>query len=240
MGLQFSIPSIIRTLQVPQPAFPPQRWEIGTSFCKRLFKSENAGLACMGSFRPLMLISAIKRDYHAFFVCKTVKMPILYIEKVDMVSLSRLIGKEGICELDSQTKAGAIAELISKASGFSRERWCDDFFTEVMRKETIQSTGFGKGVAVSHGTCRDISHLRVALGISHVGIEFQALDQKPVHLLFLVANPPETQIQYLSALSGLVRLLRNDYMREQILACQSTHQVFKLFQKAGCSLAVSA
>jgi mannitol/fructose-specific phosphotransferase system IIA component (Ntr-type) len=60
----------------------------------------------------------------------------------------------------------------------------------------------------------------MALGISQEGIPFDSIDKKPVHLLFLIASPPEQQDEYLTALSALVKLLRKEDFRSQII----THQ----------------
>ena len=79
------------------------------------------------------------------------------------------------------------------------------------------STGLGKGVAIAHGYCTENDNLIVALGVSHKGIEFDAIDQKPVHILFLVANPPDSHKEYLHILSTLVGLLRHASFRRSIL-----------------------
>ncbi|WP_020613803.1 PTS sugar transporter subunit IIA [Sediminispirochaeta bajacaliforniensis] len=157
-----------------------------------------------------------------------------------MVTLCRLIGKNGICQLSKTNKSQAIRELVSHARQFANKPWADDFYREVMRKEQLQSTGFGKGIAVAHGTCQGIDQVYVALGISQEGIEYDAIDFQPVHLLFLVANPPETQLEYLSALSTLVRLLRNDSFREKIMHCVTAEQVYLLFKRRGCTIPIRA
>jgi PTS system nitrogen regulatory IIA component len=166
------------------------------------------------------------------------KMPIIYCRWLIMVSLCRLIGKSGICQLTHTNKQKAIRELVSRASQFSNMPWTDEFLHEVLRKEAIQSTGFGKGVAVAHGTCKGIEEVSVAVGISREGIDFNAIDSLPVHLLFLVANPPETQLDYLSALSTLVRLLRDKNFRQSILACTNTAEVYFLFEQLGCVIPI--
>lgn len=155
-----------------------------------------------------------------------------------MVSLCRLIGKSGICQLSQTNKQKAIRELVSRAPQFSGMPWTGCFLREVLRKESIQSTGFGRGVAVAHGTCEGINRVTVALGISRQGIEFNAIDARPVHLLFLVANPPETQLEYLSALSTLVRLLREESFRRGILDCSTTAEVYALFERLGCVIPI--
>ncbi|MFW6212537.1 MAG: PTS sugar transporter subunit IIA, partial [Spirochaetota bacterium] len=57
------------------------------------------------------------------------------------------------------------------------------------------------------------------LGVSRGGIEFGAVDGQPVHLLFIVANHPDHQMNYLRILSSLVSMVREERFREEILSC---------------------
>ena len=57
----------------------------------------------------------------------------------------------------------------------------------------------------------------VALGVSRKGIDFNAVDNKPVHILFLVANPPDSQKEYLYILSRIVGLLQHESFRRSLL-----------------------
>jgi nitrogen PTS system EIIA component len=156
-----------------------------------------------------------------------------------MVTLCRLIGKQGICHLEETTKVEALRELVFRTPQFSKKPWRDCFLEAVFHNEEVQTTGFGKGVAVAHGTCDGIEQVQVSLGISRKGIAYHALDGKPVHLLFLVANPPETQPDYLSALSTLVRLLREEEFRSGILQCSTSAQVYELFRQLGCCIPIA-
>jgi nitrogen PTS system EIIA component len=157
-----------------------------------------------------------------------------------MSTLCSLLGKKGITWLQETEKEAAIWELVASIPGFSNKAWASDFTREVLRKEAIQSTGFGKGIAVAHGTCPQIETLTLALGISSSGIEFDALDNHPVHILFLIANPPETQPEYLSALSTLVRILRDEQFRQKILQCSNSREVYSLLERERCIIPLPA
>jgi mannitol/fructose-specific phosphotransferase system IIA component (Ntr-type) len=63
------------------------------------------------------------------------------------------------------------------------------------------------------------------LGISRRGIEFEAIDGRPVHLIFVIANHPDRQPDYLRILSSIVSLVRSETFRREILDCMSTSQV---------------
>ena len=136
-----------------------------------------------------------------------------------MLSLSCCFLHGSVTMLSSKSKYEAIHELIWK-NGALRQlvRNKSDFEAEVVRREKVQSTGFGHGVAVAHGRFKEIDDVIMALGISQEGIPFDALDKKPVHLLFLIASPPEQQDEYLTALSALVKLVRKEEFRSKILS----------------------
>ncbi len=122
-----------------------------------------------------------------------------------------------LCELEATDKFDAIKELTAKTESLKKLSDCNKFQESVIKKEEGMSTGIGKGVAFAHGSCTKSDKLIVALGISHKGIEFDAIDQKPVHILFLVANPPDSHKEYLHILSTLVGLLSHASFRRSIL-----------------------
>ena len=122
-----------------------------------------------------------------------------------------------LCELDATDKVNAIRELTLKTPALKMLSDPDKFNENVIRREEDMSTGLGKGVAIAHGNCSKDEKLIVALGVSHKGIEFDAIDNKPVHILFLVANPPNSQKEYLHILSTIVGMLRHESFRRSLL-----------------------
>ena len=124
-----------------------------------------------------------------------------------------------VCNLESTNKFKAIHELISSAPVFRNLDGVDCLEHAVVQRERAQSTGLGSGVAVAHGKSPAVDGVVIALGVSRQGIEFEAMDGNPVHFLFLVANPPGSQLEYLLALSVLVRVIRNERFRCELLGC---------------------
>lgn len=126
-----------------------------------------------------------------------------------------------IWELKSTDKYDAIREIIHSAPVFNDDERLevDAFAEKVIEREKLQSTGFGHGVAVAHGRTDQVDEPRIALGISHGGIDFESYDGEPVHLLFVVANHPDHQMNYLHILSTLVAMVRNELFRRELLNC---------------------
>ncbi len=130
-----------------------------------------------------------------------------------------------VAELASGEKYAAIRELIQSAPVFRQISNLASFEEAVIAREKIQSTGFGHGVAVAHGRIAGLSRVLIGFGISRVGIPFDAVDCKPVHLLFIIASPPHLSLDYLQILSTLVRCLREEHMRASILACSGAREM---------------
>ena len=78
----------------------------------------------------------------------------------------------------------------------------------MIARERLQSTGFGHGVAVAHGRAAGVERVLIALGLSRAGIPYDSPDGEPVRLLFVIASPLQVSLDYLQALSTLVRCLR--------------------------------
>jgi PTS system nitrogen regulatory IIA component len=139
-----------------------------------------------------------------------------------------------VWEVESTHKYDAIREIVRRATVFNETDGLDvERFTErVIEREKLQSTGFGHGVAVAHGRTPDVDESIVALGVSRTGIEYDAIDDEPVHLLFIVANHPDKQMDYLRILSSLVALVRNSSFRLELLSCLCQEEMQKKLRGA--------
>ena len=70
-----------------------------------------------------------------------------------------------------------------------------------------------------------VDDIVIALGISEEGIDFDSFDHVPVHLLFVITNPPEKQMEYLVALSTVSRLVRDEAFRESLRATVPAREI---------------
>ncbi|MCX7029648.1 MAG: PTS sugar transporter subunit IIA [Spirochaetes bacterium] len=128
-------------------------------------------------------------------------------------------------DLSSTDKESAIRELIHRAPVFREFPDLERLAEAVIRRERQLTTGLGHGVAVAHGRVSEAGRVLIGLGLSREGIPFNAPDDAPVHLLFVIASPPEMNLDYLQALSCLVRALREREVREALLALVETPEI---------------
>ncbi len=131
-----------------------------------------------------------------------------------------------LANLTSASKEGAIAELLDI---FVHEKYIRnrDIVLEMLhQRETLGSTGIGKGVAIPHGRTTAALDVLIAFGKSEKGIDFDAIDGKPVHLFFMVIAPPNDEGNvYLPILGSLVTILNEKANRDK-LAKVETYQDF--------------
>ena len=109
--------------------------------------------------------------------------------------------------LDGESKDDLLKELISllgldeKAEGM--------LFKMLKRRENLGSTGIGQGIAIPHCRSLVVSRLRVVFGRKPGGVDFKAIDDKPVYNFFLIVAPPmEVSNQYLPVLGKIAQFAK--------------------------------
>jgi PTS system nitrogen regulatory IIA component len=120
-------------------------------------------------------------------------------------------------DLHSTDKFEALRELIQRVPVFRALKVRAALEEAVIERERQQTTGFGHGVAVAHGRLKGVPRVLIALGVSKEGIPYDSPDGAPVHLLFVIASPPGLSLDYLQALSTLVRCLRDKPSRDSLI-----------------------
>lgn len=100
---------------------------------------------------------------------------------------------------------------------------------EVLKKrENLGTTGIGEGVAIPHGKISDLGNITIAFGKSTEGISYDAVDGKPVHLLFMLLAPENTASQHLKILANISRMLKEADFREKLLNTESDRDLYEI------------
>jgi mannitol/fructose-specific phosphotransferase system IIA component (Ntr-type) len=113
-------------------------------------------------------------------------------------------------------------------------RASDTLLRVLQRRESLGSTGMGRGIAIPH--CRSLvaNRLRLAYGHSRPGVEFQAIDGRPVHHLFLIVAPPlEISNQYLPVLGRIAQFAKEPDVPDRLAALSQPHDFFRLLEEKG-------
>ena len=104
----------------------------------------------------------------------------------------------------------------------------ETLFNTLMEREKLGSTGIGENVAIPHGKSDELSQIVIVFGRSIEGVDFESLDQKPVHFVCMVIAPSNSTGQHLKALARISRLFKNQNLREGILKLQDANQIYAL------------
>lgn len=134
-----------------------------------------------------------------------------------------------IPELKSTEKYEAIDELINLFSSDPRVEDIEDVRNNVFEREKIMSTGVGKGFAVPHGKSDSIKEIIVAFGRSKEGIDFEALDNQPVYLIFLIVGRNDLISQHIKLLSRISRMMNKDDFRNRLLTAADSKEILEIF-----------
>jgi len=100
------------------------------------------------------------------------------------------------------------------------------------RRENLGSTGIGRGIAIPHCRSLVVSKLRVAFGRKTVGVDFKAIDDKPVFFFFLIVAPPlEVSNQYLPVLGKIAQFSKESDVPERLLKLTQPKEFMQLLEE---------
>jgi len=163
-------------------------------------------------------------------------------DKGDEMKLAEYFRREHIiAAMTASTKQSAVKELIQKlvASGCLPKSESAKALRAIMRREELGTTGIGNGVAVPHAKYAGMSGCVCALGRSVEGIEFDALDGRPVHLLFLIVSSPDAAAPHLAMLKKVTAVLRDDVFCTFLKRAKDEDELVELLCEAEERLAKS-
>lgn len=135
-------------------------------------------------------------------------------------------------KVESKDKEEVIKELAELMRGRQEVVDLEKFVADVYEREKLGSTAVGDAIALPHARSEGIKKLILVFGKSSQGIEFDALDGKPVNLVFLIGTPKEDVGTYLKTLAHLSRLLRKEYLRSRLVSAQTPEEVIEIFKEA--------
>ncbi len=133
-----------------------------------------------------------------------------------------------IPELKVKNKADALKELTHILFESNKLKGVGPALDQIMARETTESTGIGHGIAVPHARVSGLKSLICVVGRVSNGLEFLAVDRKPVHLIFLICYPPTQQTTYLNFIATIAKLLRDDEHLEAMLKAKDAQTMYDI------------
>ncbi|HEY3175211.1 MAG TPA: PTS sugar transporter subunit IIA [Candidatus Polarisedimenticolia bacterium] len=138
-----------------------------------------------------------------------------------------------IPDLKASNKNDAISRMVGHLVEKGRVKDGRIVLEALKTREKLGSTGIGKGVALPHSRSTVTDSLTLLMARSHEGIEFEAIDEKPVHLFFMILAPhQEKTSEYLPLLGKLVEVTKDANVRKRLLKVPDMAGVVEALEKA--------
>jgi nitrogen PTS system EIIA component len=151
------------------------------------------------------------------------------------VELSDLIGLDSVVPaLKATSKKQALQELAAAASPRCgvHER---EIFDVLLERERLGTTGVGKGIAIPHGKLADLDQLYGVFARLAQPIDFEAIDDQPVDLIFLLLAPESAGADHLKALARISRLFRDDTICAKLRGASRAEALYALLTEPAAS-----
>jgi fructose-specific phosphotransferase system IIA component len=133
-------------------------------------------------------------------------------------------------DLPDGDKFQIIEELLDLAvqSGNIKDR--DRALKDLIEREQYLSTGFENGLAVPHAKSEAVSGIVLAYGLNRKGMDFDSLDGKPTHFVFLLLSPMDTSGPHIQTLALLARNFQSAENIQKIKNVESKEELLKIFR----------
>ena len=145
------------------------------------------------------------------------------------MKIDEILKKESvIADLVGKNKLEVIKEMTACLKQNNIIKDDQALFATLMEREKLGSTGIGENVAIPHGKSDELTQIITVFARSLGGVDFESLDQKPVHFVCMVIAPAHSTGQHLKALARISRLFKNQALREGILKAEDSNAIYSI------------
>ena len=149
--------------------------------------------------------------------------------KSNNIYLENILSRDRILFLNHSSKRDALVALADNISTAPQIKNHQELVQEILKREELMSTAIGRGIAIPHIRLASITDLVVSVGISRTDIlDFQALDDEPVRLLFMLAASYSQHAYYLQTLAFFSARLKNRELRSALLASKTAQEAYEI------------
>ena len=133
--------------------------------------------------------------------------------------------------LTSRKKKDVIKEIVSLLYQANKIKNPQKIEQEIIQREKMGTTGIGGGIAIPHILTKEISQTVMALGRKREGLKFEAIDDAPVQLIFLLVGPKGEESLHLKLLCKLSRVLHNTQFKKTLIEVEKKEELLNVFKK---------
>jgi len=144
------------------------------------------------------------------------------------MQITDMFKKEYIIEeLKANSKRAVLGELSEIFTRYHTGIQNESMVEVLLDREKLGSTGIGDGIAIPHGKLKGLDSLVISFGRSREGIDFDAIDGKPVHIFFLLMAPESSTGQHLKALAKISRMLKDQEFRNSLMSAKNAEELYR-------------
>jgi len=136
-----------------------------------------------------------------------------------------------VFDLKATSKEAVIEELVDLINLSNMVSDKDMLLKDIKDREELVTTGIGYGVAFPHAKTKSVKGIVIAFGRSNEGIDFEAIDHKPVNLFFIIAAPEDAIGAHLNVMSRLSYLMKSEENRQTLMTVTSPGEVLELIDQ---------
>lgn len=154
------------------------------------------------------------------------------VASIHPVRMRNVLSPDRVVFLDYPRKREALIALAERLAAAPQIKSKQEIVSEILRREDLMSTAIGRGIAIPHVRLSSVTDLVVAVGVSRCDIQdFNAFDDQPVRLLFMIAAAYNQHAYYLQTLSYFSAKLKNNELRQAIAQAADPQAVYELLVK---------
>ena len=147
--------------------------------------------------------------------------------------ITDLLDKNSIClDASPADKTEALNQIVSLMGKSGKINDIEAYRKQVFLREEESTTGIGEGIAIPHGKCDAVTKPGLAAMVVKNGVDFEALDDAPVTLLFLIAAPNTEDNVHLSVLSKLSVMMMDQNFSDSLRNAGSVEEFLEIIDQA--------
>jgi len=138
-------------------------------------------------------------------------------------------------DLKGDSKEDIINALVDLIGSSDRVLDKEKVRQAIFDREKLMSTGVGNGFAIPHGKTDAVADIVAAFAITAEPIDFDAMDKKPVRLVFLLVGKDNMVGPHIKLLSRISRLMTKEQFRNKLLEIKTPREILETFRQEEAS-----
>lgn len=148
----------------------------------------------------------------------------------DLLSLERVV-----CDIEVPSKKRALEQVSDLLARDQASTSSIDIYNSLLARERLGGTGVGHGIAIPHGRLQNAKQTVGAFMRLKTGIDFDAIDQQPVDLVFALVVPEEATQEHLQTIAHLAKMFNDEKVRDRLRAATDATDLYQQLLDAAAS-----